>query len=140
MDIPLTDRRRDTRFRHDAVASTRAMLRPGYLVSLVDLSAGGALIEGPRPLRPGARVHLQLTQPHRTLGIPALVVRCSVAAIDSDLGVVYRGALRFDRRSEVLWEGWTRGGYDVPSQGPAAADGDGQALPADEWAAGALAE
>ena len=60
MAQPLIDRRADARFGHPVIAGTQAILRPGYAVSLVDLSSGGALIQGPRPLRPGARVHLQL--------------------------------------------------------------------------------
>ena len=64
MAQPLTDRRADTRFGQPVIADTQAILRPGYAVSLVDLSAGGALIQGPRPLRPGARVHLQLLTGH----------------------------------------------------------------------------
>ena len=68
MDRPLVDRRLDTRFGQPTIAGTQAILRPGYAVSLVDLSSGGALIQGPRPLRPGARVHLQLAQREPTAG------------------------------------------------------------------------
>ena len=57
MDQPVVDRRLDPRYGQPAIAGTQAILRPGYSVSLIDLSAGGALIEGPRPLRPGSRVH-----------------------------------------------------------------------------------
>ena len=60
MAQPLTDRRADARFGQPVIAGTQAILRPGYAVTLIDLSSGGALIQGPRPLRPGARVHLQL--------------------------------------------------------------------------------
>ena len=68
MAQPLTDRRADTRFGQPVIADTQAILRPGYAVSLVDLSSGGALIQGPRPLRPGARVHFQLLTGARRLG------------------------------------------------------------------------
>jgi hypothetical protein len=105
VDQPVTERRRDARFRQPAIAGTRALLRPGYVVSLVDLSAGGALIEGPKPLRPGSRVHLQVITARRAFGIAAHVMRCSVSSLDATHGVQYRGALKFDHRCEGLWEG-----------------------------------
>jgi len=115
MDQPLTDRRVDRRFGQPAIAGTQAILRPGYAVSLVDLSAGGALIEGPRQLRPGARIHLQILTPHRRLGIGARVLRCAVASLTH--GIQYRGALKFDHRCPELWEGYTLDGYTVPDEG-----------------------
>ena len=81
----------------------RAVLRPGRAVSLVNLSVGGALVESPRPLRPGSSVHLQVTTGARAIGLTARVLRCAVAVIDAD-GVLYRGALMFDQRCESLWE------------------------------------
>jgi hypothetical protein len=105
LDEPVTERRRDARFRQPAIAGTRALLRPGYAVALIDLSSGGALIEGPKPLRPGSRVHLQLVTERRAFGIAAHVVRCSVSSLDATTGVRYRGALKFDHRCESLWEG-----------------------------------
>jgi hypothetical protein len=115
MAQPLTDRRADARFGQPVIAGTQAILRPGYAVSLVDLSSGGALIQGPRPLRPGARVHLQLLTGTRRLGIAAHVLRCSVASLDSRQGVQYRGALKFDHRCDALWEAGTLDGYLVPA-------------------------
>jgi hypothetical protein len=117
MAQPLTDRRADARFGQPVIAGTQAILRPGYAVSLVDLSSGGALIQGPRPLRPGARVHLQLLTGTRRLGIAAHVLRCSVASLDSRQGVQYRGALKFDHRCDAFWEAGTLDGYLVPVDG-----------------------
>ena len=114
MDRPLVDRRVDERFGQPAIAGTQAILRPGYSVALIDLSAGGALIEGPRPLRPGMRVHVQLVSGTHRFGITAHVLRCSVASLDSDAGVRYRGALRFDERCEAIWEANTLDGYLFP--------------------------
>jgi hypothetical protein len=112
MDQPLADRRHDRRFGQPAIAGTEAILRPGYAVSLVDLSAGGALIEGPRPLRPGTHVHLQLVTSGRRLGLGARVLRCAVASLDR--GIQYRGALKFDHRCTELWEGSTLDAYVLP--------------------------
>jgi hypothetical protein len=111
------------------ITGTQAILRPGYAVSLVDLSSGGALIQGPRPLRPGARVHLQLLTGTRRLGIAAHVLRCSVASLDSRQGVQYRGALKFERRCDALWEASTLDGYLVPVEEASAATVEGHGLP-----------
>ena len=129
MAQPLTDRRADTRFGQPVIAGTQAILRPGYSVSLVDLSSGGALIQGPRPLRPGARIHLQLVIGPRRLGISAHVLRCSVASLDAGQGVQYRGALKFDHRCDTLWEASTLDGYFVPFEEPSAAASEGHPLP-----------
>jgi hypothetical protein len=64
---------------------------------------GGALVESPRPLRPGSSVHLQVTTGDRAIGLTARVLRCAVAVIGAD-GVLYRGALMFDERCDSLWE------------------------------------
>ena len=130
MDRPLVDRRLDERFGQPAIAGAQAILRPGYSVALVDLSAGGALIEGPRPLRPGMRVHVQIVTSARRFGLTAHVMRCSVASLDSGAGVRYRGALRFDERCEAIWEGGTLDGYLFPDSRTIASHAAGQALPA----------
>ena len=129
MDQPVTERRRDTRFRQPAIAETQAILRPGYAVSLIDLSSGGALIQGPRPLRPGARVHLQLMIGTRRLGIAAHVLRCFVASLDPRHGVQYQGAIKFDHRCDTLWEAGTPPGYRLPGVDRTTAIVEGQVLP-----------
>jgi PilZ domain len=129
MDRPLVDRRVDTRFGQPAIAGTQAILRPGYSVSLIDLSSGGALIQGPRPLRPGARVHLQLVTGNRRLAIGAHVLRCAVTSLDSRQGVQYRGALKFDHRCDALWEAGTLDGYLFPSDARALTHSTGHPLP-----------
>jgi hypothetical protein len=129
VDQPIVERRHDTRFGQPAIAGTQAILRPGYAVSLIDLSPGGALIQGPRPLRPGARVHLQLLTGTRRIGIAAHVLRCAVASLDSRQGVQYRGALRFDHRCDVLWEENTLDGYLLPAQQPIVSNSNGDSLP-----------
>jgi hypothetical protein len=129
MDHPLVDRRLDTRFEQPAIAGTQAILRPGYSVALIDLSSGGALIQGPRPLRPGARVHLQLVTGNRRIGIGAHVLRCAVASLDAGHGVQYRGALKFDHRCDMPWEAGTLDGYLFPSTAGAVTHSTGHVLP-----------
>jgi hypothetical protein len=69
----------------------------------VNISRGGALVESAQPMRPGARVMLQIVTPTTTFGLSAVVVRCGVGALSVEDGVIYRGALRFDERRD-----WTR--------------------------------
>ena len=71
VDQPVTERRVHARFPPPRRGEPRATLRPGCPVRLVDLSAGGALLEASRPLRPGARVHLQLVTAARTFALAA---------------------------------------------------------------------
>lgn len=129
MARPLVDRRRDARVALPEIGGTHAILRPGYLVSVIDLSAGGALIQGPRPLRPGARVQLQLVTATCRLALSGEILRCSVAALDAREGVRYRGAVQFDHRAESLWEAGTLDGYHVPAGSGTTTMTDGHGLP-----------
>jgi hypothetical protein len=104
VDQPLTDRRLDARFPPPRRGATRATLRPGCPVRLIDLSAGGALVEAARPLRPGAHVHLQLVTEARTFALAARVLRCAIWSLEPYDGVTYRGALRFEERCEQFWD------------------------------------
>ncbi len=130
MDQPVTDRRHDTRFLAPLLGETRATIRPGCPVTLVDLSAGGALIEGQRPLRPGARVHLQIVTPSRSFGVGAHVLRCMVAALDPEQGVTYQGAIKFEHRCELFWESATLTGSSLPAAHRPHPPDTGKPLPA----------
>ncbi len=72
-------------------------LRQGRDVVLIDLSRGGALIEGGARLLPGTRAVLQLLGPGGCLLACGSVLRCHVSAITLEKGVTYRGALTFDQ-------------------------------------------
>jgi hypothetical protein len=134
VDQQVIDRRIDTRVAL-SVSSVRATLRPGCGVCIVDVSPGGALVQGERPLRPGARVHMHVVISARTFTLTARVLRCAVWTLHPLDGVTYRGALQFDDRCELFWEPGTRVGAGVP--GTAVPDGirRGHGLPAAEEAA-----
>ena len=131
MDQPITDRRHDTRFLPPLLRLTRATLRPGHAVSLIDLSAGGALIQGPRQLRPGGRVHLQVSTDARTFSLNGHVLRCAVWALDAHAGITYRGAVKFEHRCELFWEGGTLAGSAGAGSSRSPVSGSGKSLPAD---------
>ena len=93
-----TERRRHVRRSGADLAWLRtARLRPGFEAVLADVSQGGALVETPTRLRPGLKTVLLLTTTDGELRASGEVVRAWVSAIPPDRGVLYRGALRFDR-------------------------------------------
>jgi hypothetical protein len=112
---PLTERRAHSRFGHPTISALQAVLRPGHPVAVVNLSAGGALLDGQRPLRPCSRVFLQITVAGQTGGRRAHVLRCAVAALEPAAGVRYRSAIAFDEHWESLWEHCTLDGYRLPT-------------------------
>ena len=131
MDQQVIDRRADPRV---AFGSRRlhATLRPGCSVRVVDLSQGGALVEGERPLRPGARVHLQVGARARIFAVTARILRCAVWQLHPIHGVTYRGALQFENRCEPIWEFNTHVGADVPGLAMPVEGGNGQGIPETE--------
>ncbi len=129
MDYTGTDRRHDTRFLPPLLRLTRATVRPGHPVALIDLSASGALIEGTRPLRPGGRAHLQLSTDARTVWMNGHVLRCAVWALDAQVGVRYRSAVKFDHPCDLFWEAGTLAGSVVPERRGVPVPGTGKLLP-----------
>jgi hypothetical protein len=129
VDQPVGDRRIDTRFAWAQAGITRATLRPGCSVRVVNVSAGGALVQGGRPLRPGARVHVQLVTSCRVFALVARVLRCTVWMLDSHDGATYRGALQFEERCELFWEPGTLPGSRVPIESSHETDRLGMGYP-----------
>jgi hypothetical protein len=68
-------------------------------VNVIDLSPGGALVEAPIRLLPGARVELVLAAKERQWMLHAEVLRCRVSGLSPE-GPRYRAGLRFVRRFE----------------------------------------
>ncbi len=127
----IKDRRGDPRYGWSSEDISQATLRPGCVVQVVDLSAGGALVQATRPLRPGARLHFHLVLRHRSFGLVAHVLRCAVWALDSREGITYRGALQFEERCESFWETGTQIGSDIPWPTVTEAEEEGIAYPID---------
>jgi len=112
----MTDGERRTTERHYMVEQhgiTHARVRPGHCASVVDVSAGGALIETERRLLPGTAVELYLGTTERSVMIRGRVLRCAVARLRAS-AIAYRGAVGFDR--ELAWfAGAASCGYAVPT-------------------------
>lgn len=103
-------------FRRSGIAEhgiISARVRPGHLVVVIDVSAGGALIEIARRLLPGAAVDLQFETAHRRTSLRGRVLRCAVSRLHST-AVSYRAAIAFDRQWPCFVESeWSE--YPVPA-------------------------
>jgi hypothetical protein len=130
MDQPLTERRIDARFALPHSSITRATLRPGCAVHVVDLSARGALVQAAQPLRPGARVHFQLVTTQGAFALVGRVLRCAVWTLDAERGATYRGALHFDERCEFSGSYEIRRGSEPPFISGRDGRAGGQSIPA----------
>jgi len=86
-------RRIDAREEHGIVS---ALVRPGHRARLIDVSAGGALIETSHRLLPGTSVELQVETVSDRARVRGQVVRCAVVRV-RPTWVCYRGAIAFDR-------------------------------------------
>ena len=69
---------------------------PGHRAQVVDVSAGGALIETPYRLLPGTSVELHVETSTRHTRVRGEVLRSAVVKVHPQ-AVCYRGAIRFDR-------------------------------------------
>lgn len=91
------DRRGDPRFsntdRHGIVG---ARIRAGADVCVLDVSAGGALVETTQRLRPNGSIDLQLSTADSQVAARGRVTRCQVSRLSASV-VWYRGAIAFDR-------------------------------------------
>jgi hypothetical protein len=90
-----------------------ARARPGHRLVVIDISSRGALVEAPRPLRPGASLEVHLVTATASAIVHARVVRCAVAALEAS-GVTYRAGLAFSDRCDLLREVPTLRGNRVP--------------------------
>lgn len=88
-----------------------ARVRPGLDVTLVDLSAGGALVETVHRLLPGSAIELKLDSGEKRAAVRGRVLRCVVSRLCAE-AVWYRGAIGFDRHLPWLADG--EGGNQVP--------------------------
>jgi hypothetical protein len=100
-------RHRD-RGRH-GVSSLR--VKPGHGASLVNISAGGLLLESDRRLCPGSTIDVQLGARDGVVALRGFVMRCAVVHLSSG-GIRYEGAIQFDRA--------LGGMEDAPALAPAA--------------------
>ena len=96
-DITSTDRRAAPRVHYTGGLLPPALrVRPGRDVIVVNLSAGGTLVESRWRFRPGSMVDVLLHQGGIAHALRARIDRCLVATLGDPTGVRYRTALRFE--------------------------------------------
>jgi hypothetical protein len=95
-----------------AAGALRARIRPGKDVVIIDISAGGALVESRHRLLPGAPVEITLDAGDRRATVRGRVARSFVARLRSTC-VFYRTALAFD--GSLPWFAADSTAYDVPT-------------------------
>ena len=83
----------------DWLESIRLTGGTGFGARLIDLSEGGALLEVDAPLRPGARLTLEINGRNVVATVPLEVLRCYIANLGAT--PLYRGACAFDRLIEL---------------------------------------
>jgi hypothetical protein len=121
----LGDRRAHVRLRPTELdRPVLARLKCGPLLTLIDVSAGGALIETRARLTPGAHVLLEFLAPgtDQSTLVPSRVMRSQVAALEGH--VRYRGACSFKQLLEIAefmagGHGRARGSAEDPTLGEA---------------------
>ena len=102
---------------------SRARLRAGRELSVVDLSNGGALVEGSARLLPGTHVDVHIVTKDGRILVRSSVVRAYVCHVDASL-VRYRGALAFDRAIDT-----SVAGYAIPEVLASSPAAEGSAYP-----------
>ena len=90
-DRRLSSRRRGVQD-HGVVS---AHVRPGHSAVLLNVSAGGALVDTEHRLLPGSIVELQMRTKGDRISMRGRVVRCAVVRLRP--AVCYRGAIAFDQ-------------------------------------------
>ena len=80
----------------DAHGIQSMQLRPGRRAMLINIGAGGALIETGHRLLPGSNVDLVLERSQYRASVRGRVLRCAVVRLQS-ASICYRGAIGFDR-------------------------------------------
>jgi len=103
-------------------------LRTGRDLTVLDLSSGGAFVEGEARLLPGTHVEVHVITAGGRVLVRSRVVRAFVARLCRDR-VEYRGALAFERQIDVS------PGYRVPGVAAPVAASPGTSYPAQgiEW-------
>lgn len=104
-------------------ALSRARLRTGGQLRLLDASNWGALSEGTERLLPGRHLDLHVVAATGRVLVRALVVRAYVSQLRAD-AIQYRAALAFDRAVDIRVEG-----YPVPAPVLATDDPRGNGYP-----------
>lgn len=97
--VDLIERRGERRCPGDGMRwRSRAVIRPGQPVTVINICSRAALVESGARLRPGAQTEMQLSAAGVRVSVSGRLDRCHVAALEP---IRYRAVLIFDQRVEV---------------------------------------
>ena len=96
--VDLIERRRECRHVGGGPWDATTLIRPGQLVTLINICSRAALLESAARLRPGAQTEMQLARAASRASVKGRLDRCYVAALEP---IRYRGVLIFDRCVDV---------------------------------------
>lgn len=102
----------------------RVRLRAGRHLAVIDVSNGGALVEGEARLLPGRHADVHVVTGEGRLLVRSRIVRAFVVHLEAER-ILYRGALAFDRTLDTAPPG-----YAIPSLVAASVPSQGIAYPA----------
>lgn len=96
------DTRLHPRYPADSISGiTSVRLSPGDVVTLVNLSASGILVEGKTRFVPGTRLTVNFEGPGAPSPAKGRVIRCQVSAIGEGGSLQYQSAIAFDETIDV---------------------------------------
>ena len=95
-----TERRQHPRNRPGKELGLFVRFKAGLNAAVVDLSAGGILVETRQRLHPGSKIELRFFDQHRAATIRGEVLRSTVSKLMS-ASIWYRGAIRFEH--PLVW-------------------------------------
>jgi hypothetical protein len=80
---------------------TGVRLSPGEVVTLVNISISGILVEGKTRFVPGTRLNVIFEGPGAPAAVKGRVVRCQVSAIGGGGSLQYQSAIAFEANIEL---------------------------------------
>jgi len=92
---------------------SRARIRAGRELQVIDVSSHGALVEGDMRLLPGTHVDVHIVASNGRVLVRSRIVRAYVASLSSDR-VLYRGGVAFEQPIDISHAAAPHAEYVVP--------------------------
>jgi hypothetical protein len=101
-DGTATDTRLHPRYPAESVSGiTCVRLSPGDVVTLINISASGILVQGKTRFVPGTRLNVIFEGPRAPGAVKGRIIRCQVSAIASGGSLQYQSAIAFDANIDL---------------------------------------
>ena len=107
---------------------SRARIRAGRELQVIDVSPHGALVEGDTRLLPGTHVDVHVVASAGRVLVRSRIIRAYVASVSSDL-VLYRGALAFEQPVDLHTDASPATEYVMPKVNNSSLQREGMVYP-----------